>query len=100
MKHRIKATCRDKRGRVLSVGYNSYTKTHPLQYHFASIAGMKERIYLHAEIDALLKAGKHQVHSMFIERYGTNDRPLLAAPCPICMQAIKAYGVKVVSFTV
>lgn len=97
---KIKATCYNKKGRIISIGYNSYTKTHPVQEYFAKLAGMPEKKYLHAEIAALLKAGDKKIHKIKIERYNSRGEPANAAPCPICQLAIKAYGVKVIEYTI
>ena len=51
----IIAKCYDKRGQLLSVGVNSYTKTHPLQAYFAKKVGHSERQFLHAEIHAFYR---------------------------------------------
>jgi len=95
----VKASCYDKRGRLISSAYNSFTKTHPLQAYFASLLGMPKKIYLHAEVAALLRAGKTPVHRIHIDRWGSAGQLLLAKPCPICMEAIKAYGVKLITYS-
>lgn len=96
----LKAFCYDKRGRLLSFATNSWTKTHPLQAYFANRTGSPAKIYLHAEIHAIIKAGDKQIHRIEIERKGKYGQHLLAKPCPICMEAIKAYGIKEISFTI
>ena len=45
----------DKRGRVLSIGKNSYVKTHPLQARYATQVGEPSKVFLHAEVDAIVK---------------------------------------------
>ena len=99
MKHHIKATVFDKRGRALAVAYNSYKKTHPLQGFFAKLEGQSERQYLHAEIRALLKCRDTKPHAIYIERYGADGKPREAAPCGICRRALGAFGVKRISYT-
>lgn len=76
-------------GKKISEAYNNYSKTHPIQAHFASIAGQPERKYLHAEILAIIRAGSHKIHTLKI----TNLNGKLSTPCPVCMAAIKAYGI-------
>lgn len=95
----ITAKCYDKRGRLLSTGKNSYKKTHPIQSHFAKIANLPEKIYLHAEVDALLKAGDKKVHKIIVERFDVNGNPANAEPCPVCKAAIKSWGVQYVEYT-
>jgi len=90
----------DRRGRVISVGKNSYVKTHPLQARFAAKAGRPEAIYLHAEVDALvrLKDWSH-AHKIVITRVGKSGDTLLAKPCESCQRAIEMAGIKVVEHT-
>ncbi len=99
-KFKLIATCYDKKGNILSKGYNSYTKSHPLQKHFAQLVGHPSKIFLHAEISALLKSKGKQVHKIHIERFNKAGNTALAAPCPICIEAIKAFGVKEISYTI
>jgi tRNA(Arg) A34 adenosine deaminase TadA len=98
-KYVIKATTYDKRDRIISVGHNNYTKSHPLMAHFGKLVGLPEKIYLHAEVDALIRAGDKVPHSIVIERYNAEGLPELAKPCPVCDAAIKAWGVKYVFWT-
>lgn len=98
-RYEIRAICYDKKGSKLSVGYNSYNKTHPLQKYFANRVGHTHKEYLHAEIAAILKAKDKKIHRIVVERFDKHGRPALAKPCPICNEAIKAYGIKVVEFT-
>jgi len=96
----IKATAYDKRGRILAIGFNSYTKTHPLQKSYCFRAGMgTKRPFLHAELVALLKAGPDRVHTLQVERYRQDGTPALARPCAGCALAIKEFGVKHVIHT-
>jgi deoxycytidylate deaminase len=100
IKQNIVAYCYDKKGRLISTGVNSYNKTHPLQAHFAALANLDKKIYLHAEIDALLKAKGKVVHSIKVMRFNNKGKEMLAAPCPICQLAIKSFGVKSVTYTI
>ncbi len=98
MKPNITALAYDKRGRLLSVGRNSYVKTHPLQAKFARQAGTPDKIYLHAEIDALIKAGT-RVHRLVVIRKDKYGRDMLAKPCSCCQLALKFFGVNQVEHT-
>ena len=97
-RYEIKALAYDKRGKLLSVGLNSYTKTHPLQALLGRKAGKPNAIYLHAELAALLKS-KEQVHKLVVLRYDKDGKPAMAKPCPACQLAITHYGVKHVEHT-
>lgn len=95
---RIVAFGLDRRGKILSIGKNSYIKTHPMQAKFARECGQKERIYLHAELAALLRWDK-PVYKLFVARFDKKGATKLAAPCKICQRAIRAFGVKTVEYT-
>lgn len=95
----IVALAYDKRGRLLSVGKNSYTRTHPVQAKYARMAGKPAAIFLHAEIAALLRARTEVVYKLVIKRFDSKVNPVLAAPCPICQLAIRDWGVKIVEHT-
>jgi deoxycytidylate deaminase len=99
-KHTLTATVYDKRGRVLSVGHNNYLKSHPYQKSCAHKVDLPDKIFLHAEINALIKIKNGTPHKIKIERYGKSNNPLNAKPCPICELAIKEAGIKFVEYTV
>lgn len=96
----ITAFCYDKRGKLLSVGHNSYVKTHRLQAYYGAKAGKPGRIYLHAELDALIKARKSgkDIHKLVVVRKGASGY-LLAKPCESCQLAIVEFNVKKVEHT-
>lgn len=91
----------DKRGHPISIGENSYIKTHPYQKKLADAVGMPERMYLHAEIHAITRCKDlSKAHSIFISRYNSHGQPMNAKPCPICTRAIKLAGIKKISYTI
>ena len=98
-KQLILAKCYDKKGNLLSVAHNSYEKTHPVQKEFAKLAGQPYKEYLHAEIRAMIRAKGKSIYKLTIERYDAHGNPMLAAPCKVCLEAIKAFAVKQVLFT-
>ncbi len=90
----------DKRGRVLSVGKNSYVKTHPLQARHAMKVGLPEKVFLHAEIDAIIRCTDlSRAHRMFVSRITPGGNVGLAKPCKVCQSAIDAAGIKIVEHT-
>ena len=96
----IVATVYDKRGRKLTEGTNSYTKTHTLQAKFAVRVGLDDKIYLHSEVSALSKLKKHhKPYRIVVERYKDNGDPALAKPCLICQAAIESHGITLVEWT-
>ena len=99
--YNITAIIYDKKGNVLSIGYNNYTKTHPLQAKYAKEVGLEKKIYLHAEMDAIIKAGSklEKAYMIRIFRYNNKGEPRCACPCPICREAIKHTPIKVIEHT-
>lgn len=98
-RYEIFATAFDKKGRVISKGVNDYRKSHPVMMSLAKSVGLEEKIYLHAEIRALLRARDTPVHTLQIERYDANGEPALAAPCPVCREGLKLFGVKKIRYS-
>jgi len=96
----ITAICYDAKGKVLSLGRNSYVKTHPLQAKIAAQVGEPSRIFLHAEFDAIIKAREwDKIHKLAIFRFNKLGQPLNAAPCRICQRLIKLAGIGNVVYT-
>ena len=96
----LQATCYDKKGKVLSTGKNSYRKSHPLMKFLYEKAGDSEhKVAIHAELQAVLRAGDTQVASIFVERYDAHGNPRLAKPCKTCQQMLKAFGVQEIRYT-
>lgn len=97
----ISAIIYDRRGMILSIGKNSYVKTHTLQAKFAKKLGLEDKVYLHAEIDAILRCQDlSRAHRIFITRFNKHGKPALAAPCVICAEAIRALTqIKIIEFT-
>lgn len=90
----------DKRGNVLSIGQNSYVKTHTLQAHYAKKCGVESKVFLHAEIHAITRCRNiSQAHRILVTRYDANGRPALAKPCPVCSEAIRNTPIKVIDHT-
>ena len=99
-KQDITAFIYDKRGRVLSVGKNSYVKTHPLQARHARQVGLEDKVFLHAEIAAIAKCKDlDKAHKIFVVRMGRKGNTLLAKPCPVCMSAIKSANIRHIEHT-
>lgn len=96
----VTAVIYDRKGRVLSVGNNSYVKTHTLQAHHAKKVGLPDKQYLHAEVHAITRCKDlTKAHKIFVARYGKKGQPLLAKPCPVCQSAIEAAGIEFVEWT-
>ena len=97
-KYPVCAIACDRGGNILAVGYNSYAKTHPTQARHAAKANQPGKIYLHAEIAALVKA-KGEVYSLSVARVTKEGASALAKPCPVCYLAIREANVRLLEWT-
>lgn len=90
----------DKRGMPLSIGYNSYIKTHTYQARLAKQVGLPEKQFVHAEIDAILKLkNPDKAYRILVTRFGAAGQELTAKPCPVCQKAIELAKIQVVEHT-
>lgn len=89
------AACLVYKKKVLSWGVNK-EKSHPLQLEFSD---HPEKIYLHAEIDCLVKSIRDfdekliEKSTLYIARFAPSG-VLLSKPCKGCQRAIKFYNIK------
>lgn len=96
-KHVLTAVIYDRKGRVLSIGQNSYLKTHPKQKELSIKAGYPQKEFIHAETAAILKVKDlSKAYRIRVTRIGRSGELLLAAPCPICLSYILASGIRVI----
>jgi tRNA(Arg) A34 adenosine deaminase TadA len=85
---------------VLSVGKNNYLKTHPYQAKLAAKMGEHYRIFLHAEISALIRLKEpEKAYRILVTRFGKKGAPLNAKPCRICAEALSIAGIKLIEHT-
>lgn len=99
-KHHVSAIIFDKRGRPLSIGQNSYHKTHPLQLKMAEKVGLPEKKFIHAEIQSIVKCRDiSKAHKIMVMRYNKDGEPVNAKPCKICEQAIALTPIKIIEHT-
>ena len=97
---RIAAVCTDKKGKILSYGTNSYSKSHPLMVYFAKkVNESEEKCFIHAELNAVLKARNKPIYKISIARALKTGQPGLAKPCPICEEMLKAFDVQIIEYT-
>ncbi len=97
-KQRVASIITDKKGRILSFGVNSYTKSHPKMAWYASKFNDFNKIYLHAEIASIIACDK-KPHTIYIARISKSGRISPALPCRICREAIRDAGIKEVITT-
>lgn len=96
----VTATVYDKKGRILSTGQNSYTKTHPRMKELSERVNRPKHDLLHAEIAALIKVRHGTPYKIKVERYDKRGNPRMARPCDICMEGIRLAGIKFIEHTV
>ena len=74
---------------------NKEKKTHPFQARLAERVGLFEKIYLHAEIHALVNA-RANADTIVVTRMGghSHDELRMAKPCPVCSLALEEAGIK------
>jgi deoxycytidylate deaminase len=88
---RVYSIITDKRGRIVSEGQNSYTKTHPMQKSLACCVGLPDKEYLHAEMQAIIRS-KGEGCNIYIARVDYKGRAKIAKPCPVCQRGIEEHG--------
>ena len=98
-KYRIAAVVVDKRGRVISMRHNYMTKTHPVQAKYAAKSNRPKKVYLHAEIAALVRCGDREPHTIYVARVCKDGSSAMAKPCSLCSMAIYESGIKRVVYT-
>ena len=94
----VYASIVDKKGQVISTGKNSFIKTHPKQYIYNQYKN-PFKIFLHAEIDALLKYKSDSGYMMIVARMTKTGMIRSAKPCHGCFQAIKESNIKKIFYT-
>lgn len=100
IRYRITATIFDRRGRVLSTGQNSYVKTHPKMARYAQQVGEPYKIYIHAEVDAIIRCrALERAYRISVSRTSRHGKPALARPCAACMRAIQDAGIRQIEHT-
>lgn len=87
------------RGKVLVSSTNTDIKTHPIQAHFASRAGLDKKVYLHAEVRALLKPWASRCDTLVVCRVNKKGELCMARPCPVCQLAIAESSIKRVYYS-
>lgn len=100
-KYNLVAFIKDRKGKILSIGKNSYIKTHPMMFKLALSNGDLDpkKIFIHAEIDAIIKCRHLDIaYSLEVYRVSKSGKYLSSKPCPICMSGIKASPIKKIGY--
>lgn len=85
------------KGKIVSTGVN-VRKTHPTQAKWAEIAGLPEKVYLHAEMAALVRC-REQADTIVVARVNRQGKLRLSRPCPVCLLALNAAGTLQVAYS-
>ncbi len=96
-KYRVGAVLVSASGIIVGVG-NNKRKTHPQQKRYAVKAGMPDRLFLHAEIAALIDREKY-APTIVVCRLTKKGRLAMARPCPVCMLALKLAAVREIYYS-
>lgn len=101
-RHKIGAVIAKGR-KVISTGFNTISKSHPLQAYYASCVGRKEAIYLHAEVAAIVASkacvGDLEGCTMYVFRRGLDGNIRMSRPCRSCLKALKDFGICTIVYT-
>lgn len=96
---RVVAFVLDSKGRILTTGWNSYEKTHPVQKKAAFALSKTYKVFMHAEVHALTRLSYKQLGKqkmIVVIRLGSNNQLLPSCPCIICSDVIREYGVETI----
>ena len=97
-RHKLGACAFDKKGRVISTGWNRLRKTHPM----TAFIGRNRLQTLHAEINAIVRAKNKDAlrgASIAVYRGYANGCMANSEPCETCKTILKAFGVIQVFYT-
>lgn len=84
----------ENKGRRVGVGINCYTRSHRMQRDCAERAGLPAKVYLHAEIAAIIKS-RSAIDTIYVYRLNRKGDMLPSKPCPVCQIAIEQLKLKV-----
>lgn len=82
----------DERDNIISTGIN-IRKTHTLQARHAKKVKQDDKVYLHAEISALVKC-RSKPYSVVVVRVRNDSSLAMAKPCPVCTSAMIEAGIR------
>jgi deoxycytidylate deaminase len=87
-----------KRNKIISVGINSYKRTHPLANKFAHLWNK-----VHSELASIVNFPRKNIDiatcDMYNVRVRTNGEVALSAPCKQCVKLIHAFNIRRVYYT-
>jgi len=86
------------KNKVVVSATNLETKSHPIQARFAERVGLHQKIYLHAEISALVKC-REECDTIIVARVNPQEKLRNSRPCPICELALKEAGITKIHYS-
>jgi len=91
----------DHHQKVIAQGMNRPTKTHPLQAKYAKKVNKHHRIFLHAEIDALIRSIKSSTspETLIVVRVRRDGPMGTSKPCAVCQEAIRQSTIQQVVYS-
>lgn len=100
-RYSISASTFDKKGNLIAQGTNCYKKTSPFQKKFAIMVQKPDRIFWHAECNAMQRSLRTNkvVDRIVVIRYDASGALALAKPCDMCMTMLKHYNVRKVIYS-
>lgn len=87
-----------KKSKVIATAVNLEKKSHPFQAKLAKRVGLCEKIYLHAEVSALIKA-REDADTIIVARIDKQGKLRNSKPCPICSFALEQQGIQNIYYT-
>lgn len=99
-RYNVTAIIRNKKGYVLSVGKNSYKKSHPIMDKITKHKHTsKIQTFIHAEVDAIVKCRNiKDAYSIEVFNYTERGNPAMSKPCPLCMSLINRTPIQVIKY--
>jgi tRNA(Arg) A34 adenosine deaminase TadA len=94
---RVVAFVLDSKGSILTEGWNSYSKTHPMMKIASDAFNEYHKQFMHAEIHALSRLKRSQLDkkdTIVVLRLNSNKALLPGKPCRCCSKFIKDFGIK------
>ncbi len=99
-KFKLAAAVYDKSGALIGSATNNMSKSHPWQERLARAVGHPDKIFLHAEVAALLKSKGGDPNVLYVARIKKDGTTGLSKPCDICMEAMRLSGVEEYYYTI
>jgi tRNA(Arg) A34 adenosine deaminase TadA len=96
-KQKVIAFVLDSKGHILTEGWNSYTKTHPIQKRAAVDQDDEHKCFMHAEVHALTRLYNKNIgkqNTIIVLRLNKHKELMPGKPCVICRHVINNYGIE------